>query len=69
MTPIKTYIARQFLGKKFHFKCDCVMPIDVIGIVKDADTLGKEIVLLVDNGSKLVHIGLNASTLVVEELE
>lgn len=69
MTPIKTYIANMFIGKTYHFKCDCIMPIDVTGEVKDAETIGSEIVLLVDTGShKLLHIGLNTSSLVVEEV-
>jgi hypothetical protein len=69
MIPIKRYIANQFIGKTFHFKCDCVIPIDVVGEVKDAETIGSEIVLLVNTGShKLLHIGLNTTSLVVEEV-
>lgn len=67
MIPIKEYIAKLFIGKKYHFKCDCVIPIDVVGEVKDANTIGNEIVLLVDNGERLIHIGLNSSSLVIEE--
>lgn len=69
MIPIKRYIANQFIGKTFHFKCDCVIPIDVVGEVKDAETIGSEIILLVNTGShKLLHIGLNTTSLVVEEV-
>lgn len=67
MIPIKEYIAKLFIGKTFHFKCDCVIAIDVTGEVKDANTIGNEIVLLVDNGERLIHIGLNSSSLVIEE--
>ena len=67
MTPIKTYIANMFIGKSFHFKCDCIMPFDVTGEVKDAETIGSEIILLVDIGShKLLHIGLNTASLLIE---
>lgn len=67
MIPIKEYIAKLFIGRTYHFKCDCVIPIDVVGEVKDANTIGNEIVLLVDNGERLIHIGLNSSSLVIEE--
>lgn len=69
MTPIKTYIANMFIGKTFRFKCDCIMPFDVTGEVKDAETIGSEIILLVDIGShKLLHIGTNTASLAIEEV-
>ena len=69
MIPVKTYIANMFIGKTFHFKCECLMPFDVVGEVKDAETVGSEIILLVDIGShKLLHIGLNTAMLSIEEV-
>ena len=68
MTPIKSYIANLFIGKSFHFKCDCIIPIDVIGTVCDANVSSQEIVLSVNTNGKIIHIGLNAPSLVIEEI-
>lgn len=68
MTPIKQYIANMFIGKTFHFKCDCVIPIDVIGTVCDTTITQYEIVLLVNTNNKIIKIGLNTPSLIIEEL-
>ena len=69
MEPIKDYIATQFIDNTYNFKCDCLLPIDITGLVKDYKIVGSEIVLCVlgDNG-KLVHIGLNTPSLQIERL-
>lgn len=66
--PIKEYIARQFLNDTYRFKCDCVVPLDIIGVVKDYEISGNEIVLLVESQSRLLHIGLNTPNLYIEKL-
>lgn len=66
MTPIKKYIAELFLNKTFRFKCDCIVPFDIIGTVNDYEILGHEIVLLVSVNNKIIHIGLNTSALQIE---
>ena len=68
MTPIKNYIAEQFLNKKYHFVCDCIIPLDVIGVVKDYEITGHEIVLIVLTNDRLIHIGLNTSSLQIKAL-
>ena len=68
MIPIKKFIGDQFVGRTFHFKCDCVIPIDITGSVVDYEISGNEIILIVDNNGKYMHIGLNASSLTIEEL-
>lgn len=68
MTPIKEYIATQLLYKKFHFKCDCLIPLDTIGYVNDYEISGNEIILIVNSNGKILHIGLNTPSLVVQEL-
>lgn len=68
MIPIKQYIAKQFLNNTYHFKCDCIMPIDVIGTVVDYEISGYEIILSVCTDKKIIHIGLNTSSLVIEEI-
>lgn len=66
MTPIKQYIANMFIGKTFHFKCDCLIPIDIIGTVCDTNITKYEIVLLVNSNNKIIHIGLNTPSLTIE---
>lgn len=68
MIHIKEYIATQLLYKKFHFKCDCIVPLDIIGYVKDFEISNNEVILLVDCNGKLLHIGLNTPSLMVKEL-
>ena len=68
MIAVKEYIAKQFLNDTYHFKCDCIVPLDIIGVVKDYEISGNEIVLLVESRSKLLHIGLNTPNLFIEEL-
>lgn len=66
MTPIKTYIAKMFLNNTYRFKCDCLIPIDVVGIVKDFEISHSEIILHVLVDSKIIHIGLNSPSLHIE---
>ena len=68
MKPIKDYIAESFIGKTFHFKCECLLLLDVTGTVKGHKLVGDEIVLTVDVNGKLISIGLNHPKLKIEEL-
>lgn len=69
MIPIKNYIASQFLNNTYHFKCDCIMPIDIVGVVTDYEIVGHEIILIVSSNEKLIHIGLNTSSLLIKEIQ
>lgn len=64
---IKEYIGNQFLHKKFRFKCDCIIPLDVIGYVVDYEISNNEIILLVNSNGKNLHIGVNTPSLYIEE--
>lgn len=68
MIPVKQYIAELFINKTFRFKCDCLIPIDVIGTVKDYNINNSEIILLVNVNNKLIHIGLNTPSLHIEQI-
>ena len=68
MKPVKEYIAEMFIGKKFHFKCECLMPLDAEGVVKGYKFSGDEIVLSVDVSGKLISIGLNHPKLKIKEI-
>ena len=69
MTPIKSYIANSIIGKKLHFKCDCLLNIDVIGTVKDWSLYQGEIIwdVYTDSG-KLIKIGENHPNMFIDEL-
>lgn len=68
MENIKDHIAGQFLGKRYHFVCDCLVPLDVTGLVQDYEISGPEILLLVEVGGRIIRIGLNHPTLRVEPI-
>ena len=67
MTPFKSYIANSLLGKRLHFKCDCLLRLDHIGIIKDFEMITNEIVFIVDVDGKIIRIGENHPNLYVEE--
>lgn len=68
MIPIKQYIAEQFIKNTYHFTCDCLIPLDVIGTVKDYNISNNEIVLIVSVNNKIIHIGLNTPSLYIEQV-
>lgn len=69
MLPAKKYIGESFIGKTLHFKCDCVVPIDEIGTVKSYTINSAEVILLVEiSNRKIIHIGLNAPSLLIEDV-
>lgn len=68
MTPIKEYIVKSFLNKSFHFTCNCIMNLDVSGSVCDYEIVGSEIVLFVLHNNKVIRIGLNTPSLMIEEI-
>lgn len=69
MTPIKSYMADSLVGKHLHFRCDCVMNIDVIGTVKGWSVYQGEIVwdIYTDNG-KVISIGENHPNMFIEDV-
>ena len=69
MIPIKTYIADSLVGKRVHFQCECIMNIDVKGIVRDWSLYQDEIIwnVFLDNG-KMIKIGENHPNMNIEIL-
>lgn len=69
MTPIKTYLAESIKDKRVHFQCNCIMNIDVVGVVKNWCIEQNEIVwdVMMDNG-KLIKIGENHPNMNIEVL-
>ena len=58
-TPLKKYLAKLLIGKTFRFTCDCLIPIDVVGVVKDFEISNNEIIFIVDVNGKYIKIGEN----------
>lgn len=67
MIPIKQYIADQFLGNTYHFKCDCLLALDIEGEVVDWSESSGEIILYIMYNGKSVPIGLNHPNLKIEQ--
>ena len=67
MEGFKNYIAKQIIGKRLRFKCDCIMKLDVAGIVVDYEIKDNELVFLVDVNGKIISIGENHPNLMVIE--
>ena len=69
MTPIKSYIADSLVGKRLHFKCNCLLNIDVVGVVKSWSIYQNEIIweVLTDSG-KFIKIGENHPNMFIEKL-
>lgn len=57
--PLKDYLAKQMLGKRLHFHCDCIVSMNVDGIIRDYELNGNEIIFIVDVDGKLIKIGEN----------
>lgn len=68
MFDFKNYIARQFIGKKLHFKCDCMIGINVEGRIVDYEISNNEIIFFVDVNGKIIKIGENHPNMLVKEL-
>ena len=66
MIEFKKYIAEQLIGKKIHFKCECLFPINHIGVIKDYEIIQNEIIFVVDLDGKVVKIGENHPNLLVK---
>lgn len=67
MQTFKSYIAKSLIGKRLHFKCDCLLGLDHTGIIKDFEMISNEIVFIVDVDGRIVRIGENHPNLYVEE--
>lgn len=65
----KDYIASQLIDKKFRFKCECILPFDIIGIVKDYELNREEIIFIVEYNNKTIKIGENHPNLLIEEIK
>ena len=61
-------MAEQLIGTSLHFKCDCVFPMDIDGIIKDYEIIDGEIIFKVLVGNKMISIGENHPKMMVKPL-
>ena len=66
MVSYKEYIANQLLNKKVRFVCDCIIRLDITGIVSGYELSGNEIVYIIDTKNKQVKIGENTPKLKIQ---
>lgn len=62
------YVFSLLAKKRIRFKCDCIIPIDIEGVVVDCKIYNNEMILMVDVGGKIIQIGSNTPGLKVEEV-
>jgi len=67
---IKVFVANQLVGKRLHFKCDCLVPLDFEGVVVGHHIENGEIIFEVQRttplGTSIVNIGINHPNMTVE---
>lgn len=68
MKSIKYTPANQLLYKQVHFKCDCVVPMDFIGYVREYELYNNEFIFFVEYNGKVIKIGSNHPNMQVEIL-
>lgn len=68
MKSIKEASINQLLYKQVHFKCDCVIPMDFIGYVRECEIYNNEILFLVEYNGKIIKIGNNHPNMYIEVL-
>lgn len=64
----KDYIAKYMLGKKFRFYCDCLIKLDITGIVTKYSINGSEIIYLIETEKGPVKIGENTPNLQIKRV-
>lgn len=67
LTDFKKYIGLNLIGHKLRFKCDCLVPFDTVGTIRDFEVRSNELIFKVEmpNG-KLIDISENHPKLKVE---
>lgn len=66
MIVYKDFIANQLKGKTVRFICDCIIKMDIKGLVADYEITNNEIIYIVDTGDKILKIGENTPKLKIE---
>lgn len=59
-------MAEQMLYKKYHFKCECLMPLDFEGVIKDYRISNHQIIFVVESHGKLIEVDENHPNMTIE---
>lgn len=70
MLPVLDYIGSLFVGKTYHFSCDCIVPLDFTGEVKDYEVKpsGEIVLTILRDSGKVFSMGLRHPGLHLEEV-
>jgi hypothetical protein len=68
MQNFKKYIGCKLIGETLRFKCDCVIPVDIVGVIKDIEIVSNEIIFITDCDGRIIKIGENHPNLFVEDV-
>lgn len=69
MTSFYDYVAKQLVGKKVHFKCNCIVGLDITGVCVSYEIVKTEIVFIVETkNGKHIRVGSNTPNLQIELL-
>ena len=66
MILYKDYIASLLKDKHVRLTCDCLVKLDVSGVVVDHELIGNEIIYIITDVQRLVRIGENTPKLHIE---
>lgn len=70
MINFNEYLYSFLIGKKYRFKCDCTIPLDISGIVKDIKIISSEVYIYIErqDDKKLRRIVASHPNLMIQEL-
>lgn len=68
MIDFKQYIADKLIGEVLRFKCDCLIPIDIVGEILNYEIKNNEIIFTISANNKLYKFGENHPNLKIEKL-
>ena len=66
MVKYKDYIGSLLVNKTIHFRCDCLINIDITGKVIDYEVNKDEIIYFISVDNKIIKIGENTTGLKIE---
>lgn len=68
MKSFKELFGEYLKGKRVHYKCTCLFPIDVIGIIIDYRVELNELVFTLEANGKRIDVGENSPKAKIEIL-
>lgn len=66
VSEYKHVVGSLFKGKRIHAVCDCIIKLDVTGVVESFYVDSGEIIYLLNTGEKVIKLGENTPGLKIE---